>query len=565
MTAPSSHTQGSTRVTVLLQVDSPKGAPSTGPTSRTLLIPEHGPVLIGRASLTKNRDPAPDNALFTCAVMSRSHATLSAPDGPYGSIYLEDTGSMHGVYVNGLKISRTAIRPSDNITFGSRVTRAEGESLPSNQAFNFFEHSRLTPLPGTHDGVKLTVNNITRSGATFSNPIDLSESSNTMPYPSYKTMPCPSYETMPYPSYRVPDYETDSSKDDSINTTFENSAAVDYIDLDPVSSPARSHNFVHSEDEHDTQVYYNDSDSEFDSDCEASDYPENPDEFEYDEQSHAGSDGSRSPGSSVADEEDDRLRDQVDSEIDEVLEFHEEPEVAPVHVDDTEIAQTKATYTQSEKEKAREAAEIMSLPWILEPSDRWNMSAVTLTPNSIMPRVPSPSTLKDTEFLPISQGKKNVDDGGAAAQDTEKDIESQDASLKVQQRDKELDNIEGPKIDKEKEVSVTTPTANELFAKVDSPTGSKRKRDIEDDGHEDVPAPSADRKLLKLKFNKQHILKNFFKAQPQIASRPAKRAKRSTAKFALGAFAGAIGGVATVVGVLMTPQCEQLLASWPIS
>ncbi|KAG9584369.1 hypothetical protein KCU86_g9531, partial [Aureobasidium melanogenum] len=528
MTAPSSHTQGSTRVTVLLQVDSPKGAPSTGPTSRTLVIPEHEPVLIGRASLTKNRDPAPDNALFTCAVMSRSHATLYAPNGPYGSIYLEDTGSMHGVYVNGVKISRTAIRPLDSITFGSRVTRAEG----------------------THDGVKLTVNNITRAGATFSNPIDLCESSKTMP-PA---------------SYRVPDYETDSSKDDSINTTFENSAAVEYIDLEPVSSPNRSHNFVHSEDEHDTQVYYNDSDSEFDSDCEASDYPENPDEFEYDEQSHAGSDGSRSPGSSVAEEEDDTQRDQVDSEIDNILDIHEEPEITPVHVTHTETAQAEATYTQSEeKEKAREAAEIMSLPWILEPSDCWNMSAVTLTPNSIMPKVPSPSTLKDTELPPISQSKKNVDDAGAAAQGTEKDIESQDASLKAQQSDKELESIQTPKVDKEKEVSVPTPTVDELFAKVDSPTGSKRKREIDDDGHEDVPAPSADRKLLKLKFNKQHIFKDFFKGQPQTASRPAKRAKRSTTKFALGAFAGAIGGVATVVGVLMTPQCEQLLANWPIS
>ncbi|KAG9636350.1 hypothetical protein KCU95_g11071, partial [Aureobasidium melanogenum] len=549
MTAPSSHTQGSTRVTVFLQVDTPKGAPSTGPTSRTLVIPEHEPVLIGRASLTKNRDPATDNALFTCAVMSRSHATLYSPEGPYGPIYLEDTDSMHGVYVNGNKIARTQIHPFDNITFGSKVTRAEG----------------------THDGVRLTVTNITRAGATPSDPIDLCGNSTN---------------TMPPASYRVPDYETDSSKDDSINTTFEKPTAVQYIDLDPVSSPARSHDFVHSEDEHDTQDYFNGpgSDSEFDSDSEASDYPENPDGFDYDEQSHAGSDGSRSPGSALAEEEDDTQIEQEDSGIDQVLEFHKDTETAPVHVTSTETSQTKATYTQGD-EKAREAAEIMSLPWILEPFDRWNMSAVTLTPNSIMPKVPSPSILKDTELPPISQGKKNVDDAGATAQDTERNTESQDATLKAQQSDKELDNI-----------------VDELFAKANSSTGSKRQRDIEDNGHEDdpaptfgrkpfeskfyeqapehvckrkrdieddgheedVPAPSTDRKLLKLKFNKQHILKDFFKGQPQTASRPAKCAKRSTAKFALGAFAGAIGGVATVVGVLMTPQCEQLLASWPM-
>lgn len=411
------------------------------------------------------------------------------------------------------------------------------------------EYPLLTPLPAIHDGVKLTVNNITRTGATFSNPIDLCESSRTMP-PA---------------SYRVPDYETDSSKDDSINTTFEQPTVVEYIDLDPVSSPARSHDFVQSEDEHDVQVYYNgyDSDSEFDSDYEANDYPENPDEFEDDEQSLSGSDGSRSRGSSLAWEEDDMQREQADSELDETLESHEELETASVQVIDTKTSQTQAMFTQiEEKEKAREVAEIMSLPWILEPSDHWNMSAVTVTPNSIMPKVPSPSILKDAELSPIPQDENDV---GAAAQDEEEDIEHQDASLETQQTIEELDDIAHSTIDKEKEASLPTPTVNELFAKVDSPIGSKRKRDIEDDGHEDAPAPSTERKLLKLKFNKQHILKDFFKGHAQVAPRPAKRAKRSTARFALGAFAGAIGGVATVVGVLMTPQCEQMLANWPIS
>ncbi|CAD0090318.1 unnamed protein product [Aureobasidium mustum] len=528
MTAPSSHTQAGTRVTVFLHVNSHKGAQSTGPTSRTLIIPEREPVLIGRASLTKNREPAIDNALFTCPVMSRSHATLSMPQGPYGPIILEDTDSMHGVYVNGNKISRTEIKPSDDIIFGSKVTRAEG----------------------THDGVRLTMNNISREGATFSNPIDLSGTTKTMP-PA---------------SYRVPGYETDSSRDDSINTTFEQPAVVEYIDLDPVSSPARSHGFVESEDEFETQVYYNgaDSDSEFDSDDEANDYPENPDEFDDDdEQSLASLDGSRSRGSSLAWEGEITQRDQVDSELYEVFGSHKEPETAATRVDET--APPKATYIQGEeKEKARETAEIMSLPWILEPSDRWNTSAVTLTPNSIMPKVPSTSIGKVAELPPISEGKKDVSHAGAAgAQDTDKDIEDQDTSLKGQQTSSKIDKIEDSKTIEEKEVAV--PTANELFAKVDSPTGSKRKRDIEDDGHEDVPAPSTERKLLKLKFNKQQILKDFFKGRTQATSRPAKRAKPSPARFALGAFAGAIGGVATVVGVLMTPQCEQLLANWPIS
>lgn len=459
---------------------------------------------------------------------------------------------MHGVYVNGKKILRTEIRPSDDITFGSKVTRAEGESLPSNQAFNLSECPILTSLPATHDGVKLTVNNITRIGATFSNPFDLCESSKTMP-PA---------------SYRVPDYETDSSKDDSINTTFEQPAVVEYIDLDPVSSPARSHDFVHSENEHDAHIYYNGSDSgsEFDSDYEANVYPEIPDDLEDDEQSLAGSDGSRSRGSSLAWEDDDMHREQVDSELDEPFEYHEELEIASVHVTDAKTSQTQAMHTRvEEKEKVREVAEIMSLPWILEPSDRWNMSAVTLTPNSVMPKVPAPSLLKDAELPLIPQDKKHMDDVGAAAQDEEKDIESQNAFSEGQQTIQELDDVKGPTIDKEKEISLLTPTVNELFAKEGSPTGSKRKRDVEDDGHEDAPVPPTERKLIKLKFNKQRILKDFFKGQAQATSRPSKRAKRSPTAFALGAFAGAIGGVATVVGVLMTPQCEQLLANWPIS
>ena len=470
------------------------------------------------------------------------YSLLSASDSPTNNLRVPSSSkTLAPCMVSMSTATRFLALQSSPRTTSSSEARSLVPKV--NQPLNFFQHPRLTHIPGTHDGVRLTMNNITREGATFSNPIDLSGTTKTMP-PA---------------SYRVPDYETDSSRDDSINTTFEQPAVVEYIDLDPVSSPARSHGFVESEDEFETQVYYNgaDSDSEFDSEDKANDYPENPDEFDDDEQSLASSDGSRSRGSSLAWEGENTQRDQVDSELYEVFGSHEEPETAATRVDET--APPKATYIQGEeKEKARETAEIMSLPWILEPADRWNMSAVTLTPNSIMPKVPSTSI-----GLPISECKKDVSHAGAAAQDTDKHIEDQDTSLEGQQTHSKLDKIEDPKIVKEKEIAV--PTANELFAKVDSPFGSKRKRDIEDDGHEDVPAPSTERKLLKLKFNKQQILKDFFKGRTQATSRPAKRAKPSPARFALGAFAGAIGGVATVVGVLMTPQCEQLLASWPIS
>ena len=55
---------------------------------------------------------------------------------------LVDTGSMHGVYVNGRKILRTEIFHHDKIRFGSPVTRARGDScrqpnLPSSTSILF--------------------------------------------------------------------------------------------------------------------------------------------------------------------------------------------------------------------------------------------------------------------------------------------------------------------------------------------------------------------------------------------------------------------------------------------
>jgi hypothetical protein len=79
------NTKAPARVTISLNINTSEGASSTGPILRTLTIPKDGSVLIGRASTSpsKDRKPSADNALFTCAVMSRSHATISAPSGPH--------------------------------------------------------------------------------------------------------------------------------------------------------------------------------------------------------------------------------------------------------------------------------------------------------------------------------------------------------------------------------------------------------------------------------------------------------------------------------------------------
>jgi hypothetical protein len=461
---------------------------------------------------------------------------------------------MHGVYVNGKKITRTEISTWDIIAFGNKVTRAEGEYLSSDQAFNFSEYPGLTSLSAIHEGVSLTVSKIDRDGAIFSNSIDLTEPTKSAPSISHS-------KPVPQASYRVPDYDTDSSKENSITTTFEQPTPMQIIDLEPGSSPVRSHHSFYSEDEDDGHVYYNDdSDSELGSDHDNNDYPEELDEFDDDEQSYSGSDRSGSSCSAQASDEDDTHIDEIDLEVDETLESQKEPQTAPYQSNDTELVQPRATNPQvQEKEKKREVAEMMSLRSILEPTNYWDMTTVTLTPNSILPPYSGP---KGAEALSMSQTEKNKVEIEVIHEE-EKVIESQDASLENWQADRDREQED---LDLSRAIAASQQGASEVPVASSSPTGSKRKREIEDDGHEDNPAPSTERKLLKLKFDKQRILKDFFKTRAQTSSsRPTKRAKRSTARFALGAVAGAIGGVATVVGVLMTPACEELLSTWPIA
>ncbi|KAH0292851.1 hypothetical protein M436DRAFT_78416 [Aureobasidium namibiae CBS 147.97] len=553
MTALFSYAKLPTRVTVSLSIISPEGASSTGPSTRNLIIPKQGSVLIGRASTspTKDRRPAPDNALFTCPVMSRTHAKISAPDGLDGPIYLEDTGSMHGVYVNGRRITRTPIFEKDIIAFGNKVTRAEGEYLSSSQAFNFSEYPFLTPFPAIHDGVSLTVGEIVRDGAVLSNTIDLTQNAP----------PALCYKPVPQPSYRVPDYESDSSKENSTNTTFAKPTPVPFIDLESVSSPAPSHEDLdQSEDEDYEGLYHNGfgSESELGSDHEGHDYPEDEDDFDDDEQSYSGSDCSGSPYSAVAYEEDDTQKDEASFEVDEPLESHEDTQTAPVHVNDAELVQPKAVYPRDEdKEKTRDVAQRMSLSYFLEPAKHWDVPTMPLAPSA---RTPPCCGSKDPESHSLSQSKKPNIEAEVTNQDEEKDMNGQVTSADGRNIDRELEDL-GLK----DQTAASQARAEELLVQSSSPTGGKRKRETEDDGHEEIPAPVTERKLLRLKCNQQQMLRDFFTRGAQAAPRPTKRVKRSTARFALGAVAGAIGGVATVVGVLMTPACEELLSNWPIA
>jgi hypothetical protein len=459
---------------------------------------------------------------------------------------------MHGVYVNGKRITNTAeIIPGDTIAFGNKVTRAEGDYLSLDQASSSSEYPLLTSFPATHDGVSLTVGEITRGSAVFSNAGDLTKN-------TYNTLPASHGNAVTRASYCVPDYDTDSSKENSTNTTFVKPRPTSSIDFESGSSPVHSRDSVCSEDEHDEDLshYGSDPESELGSDHEGM----ISDEYDDDDQSVAGSDCSGAPCSVLDWEQDDTQRHGSEYGAHDPFESHDEVQAATVHVNDTDLVQPKATYPQvekKEKEKARGPPEIMSVPWILEPTDSWNTSSVALTPSAGMP---PHSAAKDVE-IPLIAQKSHIE-VKVIDQDEEQTQKGHSVSLEGSQV-QELEYLAD--LGLARPITGAQDKAAEVSVQSNSPTGSKRKRDIEDDGHEDAPTPSTELKMLSLKANKEHLLKDFFNQRVRPSPRPLKCTRRSTARFALGAVAGAIGGVATVVGVLMTPACEELLANWPIA
>lgn len=104
---------------------------------RTVVVRPEEPVNIGRASKSqvKKLEAAPDNALFDCPVISRTHAELKFHYNEWvGSyeVHLTDTGSMHGTYVNEVKLRNGeafTLHAGDQIRLGDKVSRGEGRSL----------------------------------------------------------------------------------------------------------------------------------------------------------------------------------------------------------------------------------------------------------------------------------------------------------------------------------------------------------------------------------------------------------------------------------------------------
>ena len=96
--------------------------PLDGFISRTLTLTEHDHVLIGRSSKHRqDASPQPDNALFDCPVVSRTHAKFytSGTD-----VIVSDIGSLHGTYVNGCRLLANKphkLKNFDTISLGSDI------------------------------------------------------------------------------------------------------------------------------------------------------------------------------------------------------------------------------------------------------------------------------------------------------------------------------------------------------------------------------------------------------------------------------------------------------------
>ena len=102
---------------------------------------------------------AVDNAWFDSPVMSRNHAQINidvegkvcsstelsnSKADKWQNITIQDIGSMHGTYLNGVELSRTtpiAINDGDVVVFGAEVRRGP-ETFP---ACKFQVHYQFVP------------------------------------------------------------------------------------------------------------------------------------------------------------------------------------------------------------------------------------------------------------------------------------------------------------------------------------------------------------------------------------------------------------------------------------
>jgi pSer/pThr/pTyr-binding forkhead associated (FHA) protein len=136
--------------------------PTTFQTRNIILRPDE-PVNIGRSSRSeaKNLSATPDNALFDCPVISRRHAELELKVNKWTeekhTVFIRDTGSMHGTSVNGQKLVPTRpfqLKEGDTIRLGESVNRADSECRHARIPFPF---SLAYTTTDNYDGVTVTL------------------------------------------------------------------------------------------------------------------------------------------------------------------------------------------------------------------------------------------------------------------------------------------------------------------------------------------------------------------------------------------------------------------------
>ena len=273
---------------------------------RNLIVTEGTPIPIGRASNceTKGLIAGPNNAFFHCAVVSRRHAELSVlpnEKARFGySIYVTDVGSMHGTFLNDLKLpkgDKHELSDGDILKLGNLVQRDDDDYRPLDFA------------------VKLRFNISGPSSKT-------DKRANT----SFKT---PGYSSDEYDVSEVEDSESDalpssiiqplSPYPDSPNSSLvvQDSAINDHVDKEnnvkDVACPKANEPQGHKESNvPDTFDYYSNSDDD------ANSY-----------QSHITSDGSVSPVESAISDDDvyssfaqsSKLGDEDEDDFDEHLDL----------------------------------------------------------------------------------------------------------------------------------------------------------------------------------------------------------------------------------------------------
>ncbi|KXT03026.1 hypothetical protein AC578_638 [Pseudocercospora eumusae] len=119
---------------------------------RTIELLPGTPCIIGRASKSdfKNMRSTPNNALFDCPVVSRTHAELRASpwQHPGRQVSITDKSSLHGTTVNDTKLQPNVpftLHTGDVIKLGDTVSRGKDTHDAVSLIFKRFDHLTAAP------------------------------------------------------------------------------------------------------------------------------------------------------------------------------------------------------------------------------------------------------------------------------------------------------------------------------------------------------------------------------------------------------------------------------------